>query len=406
MSESELFQMSAGEIAGAVRGGELAAPDVAEAFLERIDQAMESHAFITVAREYALRRARGVSHGRLAGVPLAVKDMLDTAGIRTTYGSKVFRDHVPSRTARAVSLLEAEGAILIGKANQHEFAWGTTSQNPFYGDVVNPRDPSKVSGGSSGGNAAALAGGLCVIGLGTDTGGSVRIPSACCGTVGFKPAFGEVSTDGVFGLASSLDTVGPMARSVADCALMYEILTSVTVEEVDLSGLRIGVISPTGLEPALEAAGAILVDFAFPQPEDDLSLVYYAECAKTHSELFASRRDDYSDDVRAKLDGAGKILPVEYARALDSLHRFRERANASLEVDALIGPVLAASVPEVGCWEPDVREGLGGHTRVYNYLGWAAVAIGNLQVGGPASARVLGIAQSIESLLPDGQAQL
>jgi len=395
---NQLCRMSAGEIASAVSCGELDAVDVTEEFLERIDEASAGHAFITVTREYALERARRVSHGRLAGVPLAVKDMLDTAGIRTTYGSKVFRDHVPSRTARAVTLLEAEGAIVVGKANQHEFAWGTTSQNPYFGDVVNPLDPSKVSGGSSGGNAAALAAGLCTIGLGTDTGGSVRIPSACCGTVGFKPAFGEVPTDGVFGLASSLDTVGPMARSVADCALLYEVLTTRTVEEVDLSGLRIGVIAPTGLEAALEAAGALLTDFTFPQPEDDLSLVYYAECAQTHRDLYPLREEEYGEDVRAKLETAHEIGPGDYARACEALYNFRERVNQKLAVDAVLGPVLAAPVPDVGCWEPDVREGLGRYTRVYNYMGWAAAAMGNVQVGGPMSTRVLGIARSMERL--------
>lgn len=406
MQGDELFQMSAGEIARAVSAGKLNAVQVAQKFLERIDQASTDHAFITVTHEYAVKRARGVNHGRLAGVPLAVKDMLDTAGIRTTYGSKVFRDHVPSRTARAVARLESEGAILVGKANQHEFAWGTTSQNSYFGDVVNPMNPSRVSGGSSGGNAAALAAGLCTIGLGTDTGGSVRIPSACCGTVGFKPAFGEVPTDGVFGLSSSLDTVGPMARSVVDCALLYEVLTSRVVEEVDLSGVRIGVIAPTGLEATLDAAGVTLIDFAFPMPEDDLSLVYYAECAKTHEELYPLWRDEYGEDVQAKLDRAREITPSEYSRAFDALRVFRERVNGTLTVDALIGPVLGAPVPEVGCWEPDVREGLGRYTRVHNYLGWAAVAIGNLQVGGPVSTRVLGIARSMERLLPSGPACL
>lgn len=400
MPGEELFEMSAGEIAGAVSGGQLDASYVAEAFLEKIERSSADHAFITVTREYALQRAREVRSGRLAGVPLAVKDMLDTAGIRTTYGSRVFRDHVPSRTARAVALLEAEGAVLVGKANQHEFAWGTTSQNAYFGDVVNPVDRSRVSGGSSGGNAAALAAGLCTIGLGTDTGGSVRIPSACCGTVGFKPAFGEISTDGVFGLATSLDTVGPMARSVADCALLYEILTSKKVEEIDLSGVRIGVLEPTGIETQLEAAGALLSDVAFPEPSDDLSVVFYAECARTHAELYPSRKNDYSEDVQAKLDRARQITPGEYARAFVALRAFRDRVREMLTVDALIGPVLGAPVPEVGCWEPDVRDGLGRNTRTYNYLGWAAAAIGGFQIGGPMSTKVLGMALTVERLSP------
>jgi hypothetical protein len=154
--------------------------------------------------------------GPLHGKRLLVKDLIDTAGIRTTYGSQIYADHVPVRTAVAVERLVAAGAVVVGKANLHEFAWGVTSQNPWYGTVRNPTHPGRTTGGSSGGNAAALAAGLCDLGLGTDTGCSVRLPAACCGVVGLKPAWGRIPTEGVFPLCPTFDTVGPMATSVAD----------------------------------------------------------------------------------------------------------------------------------------------------------------------------------------------
>src|SRR3954451_23423330 len=154
------------------------------------------------------------------GLRLAVKDLFDTAGIRTTYGSAIFEDHVPDKTATAVELLEAAGYVNAGKANLHEFAWGITSENEHYGWVPNPAAPGRMAGGSSGGNAAALVAGLVDAALGTDSGGSVRIPAACCGVVGFKPTFGLVPIDGCWPLAPSYDHVGPMARDVGRCEAM------------------------------------------------------------------------------------------------------------------------------------------------------------------------------------------
>src|SRR6266536_6239399 len=147
--------------------------------------------------------------GPLHGKRLLVKDLIDTAGIRTTYGSRIYADRVPERTASAVQRLVDAGAVLVGKANLHEFAWGVTSQNPWYGTVRNPGRPGRTTGGSSGGNAAALAAGLCDLGLGTDTGCSIRLPAACCEVVGLKPSWGRISTEGVFPLCPSFDTVGP-----------------------------------------------------------------------------------------------------------------------------------------------------------------------------------------------------
>ncbi len=182
--------------------------------------------------------------GALAGVPFAPKDLFDTAGLRTTYGSGMFREHVPTRTASAVQRLVDAGAVIVGKANLHEFAWGVTSKNPFYGTVGNPRRPGHVAGGSSGGSAAALAAGLATLSIGTDTGGSIRIPSFACGTAGFKPSHGLVPIDGCFPLAPVFDHVGPMARTMEECALALEVLADLPRPEPRLAGLRVGVLAP------------------------------------------------------------------------------------------------------------------------------------------------------------------
>src|SRR5215218_9867601 len=175
------------------------------------------------------------------GKRLAVKDLFDTAGLTTTYGSSIYADHRPERSAVAVTRLEAAGYVDVGKTNLHEFAYGITSVNPHYGTVPNPSYPGRMAGGSSGGSAAAIAAGLAEYALGTDSGGSIRIPAACCGIVGFKPSYGLVSLEGVFPLAPSFDHVGPMARSVAECTAMMRVLaqgfeptTIESLEEVEV----------------------------------------------------------------------------------------------------------------------------------------------------------------------------
>ncbi len=223
-----------------IAAGAVSPIEAVEDALARIEGQRELRAVITLCGEQALARARGGVRGRLAGVPLLVKDLIDTAGVRTTYASAIYAEHVPQRTAPAVAALEAEGAIVVGKANADEFAWGTCGQNSFYGDPVNPTAHDRIAGGSSSGNAVALAAGMVPLALGTDTGGSLRMPAAACGVVGLKPALGAVSVDGVFPLVPSFDTVGPMARTVADCALAHSVLTGTPVPEPRIAGLRVG----------------------------------------------------------------------------------------------------------------------------------------------------------------------
>ena len=217
--------------------------------------------------------------GPLAGLRLVVKDLIDTAGIRTTYGSSIYADHVPTRTAPAAGRLLDAGAQLVGKANLHEFAWGVTSQNPWYGTVHNPAEPGSTTGGSSGGNAAAIAAGLGDLGLGTDTGCSIRLPAACCGLVGLKPSWGRIPAHGVFPLVPTFDTVGPLARTVREVALAWSALAQAPVPAPELAGLTVGVLTrpPSVGGPAqpvnraaeqyverLEALGARVVEAEIP----------------------------------------------------------------------------------------------------------------------------------------------
>src|SRR5512133_2883665 len=202
--EPRLFALDPGGSTGQFRRTHGQSPSVLKTAPQAVPQAI------------FLARPEAVGEGKR----LAVKDLFDTAGLTTTYGSIVYADHVPKESAEAVTRLEASGYANVGKTNLHEFAYGITSVNPHFGTVPNPRYPGRMAGGSSGGSAAAIAAGLADVGLGTDSGGSIRIPAACCGIVGFKPSFGLVSLEGVFPLAPSFDHVGPMARTVSACTEM------------------------------------------------------------------------------------------------------------------------------------------------------------------------------------------
>jgi Asp-tRNA(Asn)/Glu-tRNA(Gln) amidotransferase A subunit family amidase len=346
--------------------------------------------------------------GPLHGRRLLVKDLIDTAGIRTTYGSKVYADHVPARTATAVQRLVEAGAVVIGKANLHEFAWGVTSQNPWYGTVRNPLLPDRTSGGSSGGNAAALAAGLCDLGLGTDTGCSIRLPASCCGVVGLKPAWGRVPTDGVFPLCRSFDTVGPMATTVADVSTMWSVLTREPRPAPRLAGLTVGLLTrpPSVGGPAtavnrageayvdrLEELGARVVEAVIPEPPDDTWPVFFHEAGEAHRETFPARADEYGDNVRSKLEEAQAVEPPEVERARASVHAWR---TYEPEVDLYVAPVLGGDVPPVDCDELAVRLSATAFLRPFNVLGWAAMAIGDLQLIAPRDEVVLSAALAWE----------
>jgi Asp-tRNA(Asn)/Glu-tRNA(Gln) amidotransferase A subunit family amidase len=382
--------------------------------LERIAARPDLNAVITTCGEEALARARAGVSGRLAGVPLLVKDLIDTAGVRTTYASAIYRDHVPARSAPAVRALEAEGAIVVAKANADEFAWGVCGQNVHYGDTVNPVAPDRVAGGSSSGNAAALAAGIVTLALGTDTGGSIRMPAAACGVVGLKPAHGAVPVEGVFPLAASFDTVGPMARTVADCALAHAVLTGTEVPSPRLRGLRVGVLTAhPRLGPAdvvgerderalpfagrLRALGAEVDEVSLPVPEGDTWAVFYAEAAAAHAATFPSRRAEYGPAISAKLDHAATVSADEADSGRATLRAWRARAAREPAVDLVLSPTLGlAELPRAGVDELTVRLPFSAYTRAFSYLGWPAIAIGELQLAGRDTAVVIAAALALE----------
>ena len=265
------------------------------------------------------------------GKRLAVKDLFDTAGLTTTYGSIVYSDHVPERSAEAVTRLEAAGYANVGKTNLHEFAYGITSVNPHYGTVPNPAFPGRMAGGSSGGSAAALAAGLADYALGTDSGGSIRIPAACCGTVGFKPTYGLVSLDGVFPLAPSFDHAGPMARTVAECAAMMEALADGFEPETlhSLDDLEVGLAWVDRAQPLVgarvrEAAGLFprMREVDFPLAEK-IGPVFMREVADVHRDFFAEFADSYGENVRAKVELCLAVGDGEYEAGLRAREELR-----------------------------------------------------------------------------------
>jgi aspartyl-tRNA(Asn)/glutamyl-tRNA(Gln) amidotransferase subunit A len=335
------------------------------------------------------------------GPRLAVKDLFDTAGVRTTYGSKVFADHVPDTTASAVVRLERAGYASVGKTNLHEFAWGITSENPHYGSVPNPAAPGRVAGGSSGGNAAALAAGLVEAALGTDSGGSVRIPAACCGITGFKPTYGLVPIDGCFPLAPTYDHVGPMARDVAGCERLMRALADgfepATVHS--LADVRVGVAWTARADPLVqrqvERAAALLpsarpLDLPFP---DGVYPAFAREAATVHADLFAAHRDLYGENVARKVAWALKVPDADVDAARAARQLYRERIAALTEdFDLVVTPTIPIVAPPLGIGDLALRERMIELTLPWNTVGAPALALpcGPAEDGLPASVQLIG----------------
>ena len=344
----------------------------------------------------------GSAGGPLSGRTMLVKDLIDTADIRTTYGSRIYADHVPVRHATVVQRALDAGVTVIGKANLPEFAWSVLGQNPWYGTVHNPTHPGKTTGGSSSGNAAALAAGLCDLGIGSDTGGSIRLPAAACKIVGLKPRWRSIPLDGVFPLVPTLDTVGPMGRSVEDVALFWSVLVERPVPEPLLAGLTVGLLRAPpqigdGRETEtsdlaetyvadLERLGARVVEARVPDPTADTWPLFQHEAARAHVATFPSRADEYTAGMRVKLEAAHRVAPDAVAaayRAIDEWRRYQP------EVDLYVSPCYAIELPVEDADELDIRLPLSSFVRWVNLVGWAGLAIGNLQLVAPHDETVL-----------------
>jgi aspartyl-tRNA(Asn)/glutamyl-tRNA(Gln) amidotransferase subunit A len=356
------------------------------------------------------------------GIRLAVKDLFDTAGLTTTYGSIVYADHVPETSAEAVTRLEAAGYANVGKTNLHEFAYGITSVNPHYGTVPNPSYPGRMAGGSSGGSAAALAAGLADAALGTDSGGSIRIPAACCGVVGFKPTYGLVSLDGVFPLAPSFDHVGPMARSVADCtAVMRELADDFEPTTVEsLEEIEVGVAWLDLADPLVRARVSETTEL-FPLRRDvELPLaesvgpVFMREVADVHRDLFAEFADSYGENVRTKVERCLGLPDAKYEHGLAARTEVREQAASAIDgLDLVLTPTLGFVAPPLPVDDLEIREATIRLTIPFNSLGWPALALpcGPAEGGFPASLQIVGrpgsdalvlaVGELVESLFRD-----
>lgn len=420
---SDICDQPLTEIATRIRRREMSSIEVTDAVLERIS-ALDQHlnTFITITAKQARRQAEvadreiheGIYRGVLHGIPVSVKDLFWTAGIRTTAGSRVLANWVPETSATVVERLQEAGAVLVGKANMYEFAYG--SVHPEIGPTRNPWDSSRSTGGSSSGSAAAVAAGMGYGSVGSDTGGSIRIPAAFCGIVGMKPTYGRVSRHGAIPLSWSCDHMGPMARTVADCAALLQVIaghdpldsTSSDVPvaaymdnlDSDVSTLRIGIadsylrqhIDPSALiliESAIrdfERLGAVVQVIELPSPTEivaTLVAIMGAEAAEYHMPTLQSQPDAYSAAVRTRLE-VGAITPATtYIHA----QRLRKRVIAQMreamaDVDILLMPTSPVTAPLIdgdlstsGDAHPGLLAARINYTGPFDLTGFPAISI-------------------------------
>jgi aspartyl-tRNA(Asn)/glutamyl-tRNA(Gln) amidotransferase subunit A len=319
-----------------------------------------------------------------AGEPVAVKDLLDTASFVTTYGSALFADHVPVADAEAVQLLEADGYAVAGKTNLHEFAYGISSQNAHYGTVPNPAAPGRLAGGSSGGSAAAIAAGDVELALGTDSAGSIRIPAAWCGIVGFKPTHGLVSVGGCFPLAPSFDVVGPMAASVEGCERLLQTLAPgfepvelESLEELDVGVSWLDRADPLVRERVAEAAALFPRRRRIELPLAPLNRAdFMREVADVHRALFPGNEELYGENVRGKIERCLRVNDAEAAAAERERSEYRERlAEAVGELDLLVTPTVPFVAPRADVDELEIRAGGTSLTYPFSAAGWPALAL-------------------------------
>jgi aspartyl-tRNA(Asn)/glutamyl-tRNA(Gln) amidotransferase subunit A len=469
MTDADLAFASIEEVARLYRKRKVSPLEVTRLMLARIEQLNPKlNAYITVAADAALAQAKKAeaelfaprgrkSHrdrGPLHGIPISLKDNIYTKGIRTTAGSKILKDFVPDHDAAVWAKLREAGAILLGKTNLHEFAYGVTTNNPHYGPARNPWDLACIPGGSSGGSAAAVAAGLCYASIGTDTGGSIRIPAALCGIVGLKPGVGRVSADGVVPLSPRLDFVGPLVRTVAEAALLLDPIflrakgePRPSSPQKSIQGLRkltLGLpeefffdvlsedvyIAFHEAVRALQKQGAKVKKVSIPllsQTEEAGNQIAWAEATHYHQQAgwFPTHSAQYGEDVRGRLEMGTKVSATAYLQALDIRDKFIQQFHlvmADAGLDALVVPTTPIAAPLIG--EESTQIGKENHptralllrpNRPANLAGIPAISVpcgftsGGLPVGlqliGAITdeALLLRIAHILESINPQPQ---
>ena len=395
MSDTDVAFASVEEIGKLFRKRELSPVELTKLMLARIERLNpQLNAYITVTAEVALSQAKKAEtelfrprgrpgnrdRGYLHGIPISLKDNINTAAIRTTAGSRILKDSIPKQDAVVVAQLKQAGVVILGKTNMHEFAYGVTSNNPHYGPVRNPWNLDRIPGGSSGGSAAAVAAGLCYGSIGTDTGGSIRIPASLCGVVGLKPSFGRVSVKDVIPLSPHLDCVGPLARTAADAARLLDPIFVRGKGEASLESaikpsrlrrrFRLGLpksffsdVISSEVESTFEQAlrvlrrsGSNLKEVSIPllfETEEAGNLIAWAEATHYHQQAgwFPARAGEYGEDVRARLELGAKVSATAYLQAMELRCSFMERFHAAMStanVDALVVPTAPISAPLIG----------------------------------------------------------
>ncbi|MGB8476062.1 MAG: amidase [Candidatus Acidiferrum sp.] len=394
MNDTDLAFATIAEAAHLFRKRKLSPVELTRLMLARIEQINPKlNAYLTVADEFALAQAKKAEaelfapHGRkghrdrgpLHGIPISLKDNIYTAGIRTTAGSKILKEFIPKEDASVVAQLKNAGAVILGKTNMHEFAYGVTSNNPHYGPVHNPWDLARIPGGSSGGSAAAVAAGLCYGSIGTDTGGSIRIPASLCGIVGLKPTLDRVSVDGTIPLSPRLDCAGPLARTVEDVALLLEPILQRVKGKPNFRSSRklsakprkftLGVPCEFFFEVisgdvrllfdealrSLRSQKVKIKEISLPlleETEDAGNQIAWAEATHYHQQSlwFPYRSAEYGDDVRSRLEMGTKVPATVYLSALELREKFIQQLHlvmAAAGVDALAVPTTPISAPQI-----------------------------------------------------------
>ena len=442
MEGIELCYASAGTLSRLVQSKEVSPVDIIDAHLARIEATEPMlNSFITLLPEEARAAARraereiqsGNYKGPLHGIPVALKDLFNTGGVRTTSGSRIFDNFIPERDCTVAARFHQAGAILLGKLNMHQFAYGPTGENPDYGHMHNPWDLDLITGGSSGGSGSAAAAGQCTITTGSDTGGSIRIPAALCGIVGLKPTYGLVSRYGLTPLSWSLDHPGPMVRTVEDAALSMNAIAGYDPKDVasarvdipdyttaltgDVRGLRIGVVREyfeAPLDPevdrsvrdaigVLESMGAVVTEVSFPMFNDSQAIsgaILMSEAAAYHRDLLASDGEKLYPPVRVRLEAGLFVSAADYLRAQQARSLFDRQARELLEhVDLLAGPTEPVTAPlllaervQAGEREVGTTGALTQYTRPYNLTGFPAISVpcGFSEAGLPMALQLAG----------------